>query len=586
MSMGPVGRTRAHAAMISRLKAQTGTALVMSVGVLAVLTIAGTTAMAYSTSNSRMASRSKADELAFSLSEAGLNNAMAVLANPDNNALDEDLLPHTEATASSTNYEGGTAKWYGTFNWDKLAWNLTAIGLQTNPTGAGQVRRILTAEVPVQVMNTQDNNTPAWNYIYARATGSPCDVTLSNNLSGQSRFYVAGNLCLSNNVSITSESLIVRGNLDLSNNANVGTTSNRVEAHVGGNCRYGGGSWTSAPNYCEGNQDSRHIYSKLMPSGNAGVNGSPGDDIPLVPAPTANFPLWYEDAMPGPARNCTSSSGAPPTFDGNYPNMNNSVGTFNLTPASSYSCRVGPGADTTLSGAMNASQTTLTVASASGFPMSAFKIRIDDEYMNVTGGFGTTTWTVTRGVSGSTATSHVASQTVNWDDSTAAGGIIWNATTKTLTVKGTMFIDGSASITNGVLNKYDGQATLYLSGVFYINNNSKLCGGVSGSNCDFAAWNPNNEMLTISTDGSGGIAGTGNGILIDNNGQFQGGLFATYDVAFTNNSRSDGPIVGRTVKFSNNVQNDQFPTITTVPAGMPGNPAVRAQPNPPQMFAG
>jgi len=31
---------------------------------------------------------------------------------------------------------------------------------------------------------------------------------------------------------------------------------------------------------------------------------------------------------------------------------------------------------------------------------------------------------------------------------------------------------------------------------------------------------------------------------------------------------------------------DSFPTITTVPAGMPGNPAVYAQPNPPQLYSG
>jgi hypothetical protein len=68
---------------------------------------------------------------------------------------------------------------------------------------------------------------------------------------------------------------------------------------------------------------------------------------------------------------------------------------------------------------------------------------------------------------------------------------------------------------------YNGQSTLYLSGVFYINNSSKLCGGVSGSECAFSTWNPNNELLTIVTDWHGGFAGTGNGILIDNNAQFQ-----------------------------------------------------------------
>jgi hypothetical protein len=567
--------------MMKRLKNQNGIALVMSLGILSVFSIVGTTTLVYTTSNSRSVGVSKENELSFSLAEAGLNNAMAVLSEPSNNALDSDLLPSTEATASSSPYEGGTSKWYGTLDRAQAMWTITSLGLYDNPTGVGlaQVRRKLVAKVPVIPTNTQNNNSPAWNYIYARATGSICDVTLSNNLSGQSRFYVAGNLCLSNNVDITSESLIVRGNLDLANNADVGTTSSRVEGYVGGNCRYGGGTWATP---CTGDQDSRHIFSKLMPGGTVGVNNT----APLVPEPASDFAAWYEDAIPGPAQSCTSSSGTPPTFDNNYPTRNNSVGTFELTPASSYACRTGPGANTTLSGAMSASQTTLSVSSATGFPSATFKIRIDDEVMNVTGGFGTTTWTVTRGVSGTTAASHVTSQTVIWDDANTPGMILWNTTTKTLTVRGTIFIDGSASITNGALNKYDGQSTLYLSGIFYINNSSKLCGGVSGSDCAFSAWNPNTELLTIVADGQGGTAGTGNGISVDNNAQFQGGLFATYDVAFSNNARSDGPIVGRTVKFSNNVQNDQFPTITSVPAGMPGNPIVHAQPNPPQLFAG
>jgi hypothetical protein len=572
--------------MFSKLRRQSGSALVMSVGMLAILTISGTTLVAYSTSNARTSSYSKQNELAFSLAEAGLSNAVAVLANPDNYALNEFLLPKTEATASSIALEGGTAKWYGVLDKPNATWTIYAIGLYNNPTGEGvaKVRRQLKAEVPVTPTNTQPNNSPAWNYIYARATGSPCDVTLNNNLSGQSRFYVAGNLCLDNNVDITSESLIVGGNLDLSNNADVGTTSTRVETYVGGECRYGGGAWTASPGHCSGVQDSRHIFSHLKApnTSTAGVN----TPAPVVPEPEADFVGQYETATPGPAHGCTSSSGSPPTFDNNYPNRDNSLGTFELTPASSYTCRYGPGAYTTLASAMNASQTSVSVASATGFPMTPFRIRIDDEYMNVVGGFGTTTWTVNRGALGSTATPHVTSQTITWDDADTIGMIMWNATTKTLTLKGTIFIDGSASITNGSLNMYNGQTTLYLSGVFYINNSSKLCGGVSGSNCAFSTWDPNNELLTIVTNSSGGLAGAGNGILVDNNAEFQGGLFATYDVQFSNNSRSDGPIVGRTVKLANNVQNDQFPTITTVPAGMPGNPDVYAQPNPPKLFAG
>lgn len=487
---------------------ENGSALILSLGLLVILTITAATLLSYSSSNARTASRSKTDNLSFSLSEAGLANSLAILNNPSNNALDQDILPSSEATAATVTYEGGTAKWWGVLDRNTAVWSVTGVGLFANPTGSeAQVRRKLSAKVPVFPTNTQPSNAPAWNYIYSRATGSTCDMTISNNVSGNSRLYVAGNLCLSNNATITSESLIVRGHLDLSNNAQVGTSGARVETYVGGNCRYGGGSWATP---CTGNQDSRKIYSKLMPSGAVGVNSI----APLVPEPAANFGQWYENSIPGPAQACTTTSGTPPMLDNNYPTRNNSVSpSVNLTPSSSYTCRVGPAAS-------------------------------------------------------------------------PSGELSWNNTNKTLTVSGTIFIDGSAYISNNTLNQYNGQATLYMSGTFVINNTSKLCGGVSGSDCNFAAWNPNTELLTIVTEGSGGLAEAGNGILIDNNAQFQGGLFAQSAVEYKNNARSDGPIVGSTVKLSNNVQNDQFPTLTVVPAGMPGNPVVYAQPNPPELFSG
>jgi hypothetical protein len=232
---------------------------------------------------------------------------------------------------------------------------------------------------------------------------------------------------------------------------------------------------------------------------------------------------------------------------------------------------------------VNATQTTITVASASGFPTSAFRARIDDEYMDVTAGFGTTTWTVTRGVNGSTAASHASAQTVLWD-TPPSGELSWNATTKSLTIKGTILIDGSAKVSNGALNSYNGQGTLYLSGTFL--QNGSLCGGISGSSCDFSAWNPNTEMLTIVANGNGGQVNPGDSIQLNNNWSFQGALYATNIVELGNNVTVDGPIVGSQILLSNNLTTNAFPTITTVPAGMPSNPAVYAQPNPPQSFSG
>ncbi|MEP6909997.1 MAG: hypothetical protein ABI896_06135 [Actinomycetota bacterium] len=560
---------------------QGGFALIMAVGVLGVLTIAGTTVMVYTTSNTKTVARSKSDETSFSLSEAALNDAMAVLANPTNNALDPDVLPSTEATSSSIVYENGTAKWYGVLDRAAATWTVTALGIYDNPSGAGaaQVKRTLTAKVPVTPALTQPLNNPAWDYMYATHIGSTCDETLSNNVSGNARMYVAGNLCIGNNAGTSISTLIVGGDLDLYPNANVGAStsmSTRVETYVGGNCRYGGATWAA----CSGNQDGRHIYSKLANGTTIGVNHT----APALPAPTADFAGWYENGIPGPSQPCTTTTGSPPTFDTNYPARDSSAGIVDLTPASSYVCRVGPGAATTLPIAINTTQTSITVVAATGFPVSAFRIRIDDEMMNVTAGFGTTTWTVTRGVNSSTAVSHIATQSVIWDDARTSGELSWNATTKTLTTKGTIYIDGSAKVANGALNTYNGQAAIYLSGTFYLSG--MLCGGVSGTSCNFASWNPNTEMLMIVANGTGGQVLPADSIQLANGAQFEGGLFATGKVEFGNNSFSDGPVMGSEIILANNVTTNSFPTITTVPVGMPSNPAVYGQPNPPQLFAG
>ncbi|MGB2875569.1 MAG: hypothetical protein WBB76_08865 [Gaiellaceae bacterium] len=572
-----------------RLRGERGMALVMAIGITTVLAIAGTTAVVYSTSNSTESTQTSSKQDAFSLAEAGINNSMAVLNLPTNNSLDPTILPNR--TSCSTNlgstcsapYGDGYVVWGGTLDRSAAIWTVTSTGYYRNASkgNSGYLSKTLTAKVTVVPTYTQPLNNPAWNYIYATRTGNPCDETLSNNVSGGSWMYIAGNLCLSNNVGITSTKLIVNGNLDLANNAYVGANTNmstRVETYVGNNCRYQ--KVSSAWHTCTGNQDAYNIFSKLSDGSTIGVNHT----APVIAAPAADFATWYQNAIPGPAQSCTTSSGTTPTFDNNYPNRDNSVSTsFDLTPSSSYICRVGPGASTTVSSAMTASQTTITVPSASGFPTSGnYRIRVDDEDMTVTAGQGTTTWTVTRGVNGTTAATHAAGASVYWDDSNTSGEISWNATSKTLTVKGTIFIDGSAKVSQNA--NYNGQATLYLSGTMLFNGS--LCGVPTGSSCVFSNWNPNTELLTIVANGTGGQVAAGDSIQLINNQYFQGGLFGTGNVDYGNNASSDGPIMGSQILLSNNVVTNAFPNITTVPVGQPGNPEVYAQPNPPQMFSG
>ncbi len=492
-------------------------ALVMAIGMTTVLGIAGTTAMVYSTSNSTESVQSSSKQKAFSLAEAGINNAMAVLNLPSNNSLQPDLLPNRTscssnlATTCSAPYGDGYVVWGGVLDRSTAIWTVTSTGYYRNVAkgnASGYVAKKLTAKVTITPSYTQPLNNPAWNYMFATRTGNACDETLNNNVSGGSRMYVAGNLCLSNNVTMQPSSLLVNGNLDLSNNAAVGASTSmntRVETYVGGQCRYGGGSWA---NPCSGNQDARHLYSKMNPPTYvAGVNSS----VPVFAAPQTDYNTWYQNAIPGPKQDCTTKTGTTPTWDTNYPTRDDSVATvFDLTPSTSYTCIVG----------------------SAGNP---------------------------------------------------SGELAWNATTKVLTVAGTMFIDGSLKETNS-LAQYNGQATIYLSGTFLVNG--MLCGGISGSTCNAGAWDPNSEMLTIVTNATGGQVNTGDGIELSNNAAFQGALYSSGNIELGNNGWSDGPMVGAQIILSNNVNTSSFGTITTVPVGQPGNPAVYAQPNPPQMFSG
>ncbi|MFL6033814.1 MAG: FG-GAP-like repeat-containing protein, partial [Gaiellaceae bacterium] len=73
----------------------------------------------------------------------------------------------------------------------------------------------------------------------------------------------------------------------------------------------------------------------------------------------------------------------------------------------------GDSASTTTTADVDDSATTLAVTSADGFPTTApFKIRVDDEIMLVTGGEGTMSWTVTRGVDGTDAAAHTSGAAV------------------------------------------------------------------------------------------------------------------------------------------------------------------------------
>jgi Tfp pilus assembly protein PilE len=89
------------------------------------------------------------------------------------------------------------------------------------------------------------------------------------------------------------------------------------------------------------------------------------------------------------------------------------VDAADATYASDSAYRADTSPSTTLTAGMTVDQTSITVASASGFPTVApYLVQVDSELVLVNSGAGTTAWTVKRGQNGTTAATHAAAATV------------------------------------------------------------------------------------------------------------------------------------------------------------------------------
>ena len=355
-----------------------GVVLVVALGVLIALSLTMVSAVDFSAANGRSADYSEAAQKAFALAEAGLNNAAAVLNNPDNNARVQTTLPATEAQAAAQSYRDGTAYWWGVFD-GATRWEVCGVGAVRNPTGVGlpQVKRRVCATVVVTSALTQRLNNQAWNYIFAKDTGSECDMWLVNNARIDASVYVNGNLCMDNSAQIVEAPgddrtlLVVRGKLKLLRSDNsVGVAATKIaEAHVANGC-----TWRGNP-----------LHNPCSSADNVWADRITSSPTEIV-APDADFEWWYANAAPGPLHPCTESYGTAPNFD-NDGLRNRSAGTFDLTPNRSYTCRVRDGSGE-LVGELSWNHTTrqLTVLGAIYFDGNMI---VGDNALNDYGGMAT-----------------------------------------------------------------------------------------------------------------------------------------------------------------------------------------------------
>ncbi len=173
------------------LAGESGFALVIALAVTVVFSMTVVTVIESASSNSRSSDRSKGRVSAYSLAEAGINNAASILAK--SNAYDPHLLhpqgsyaqqdcasPPANPTGGTLlgdtcspyawTYDGGTTSMWGWFDSDTSLWTITSTGTVRNAFASTPTSRTLTATVHIRAQASQLNVVPAWNYVFVKDT--------------------------------------------------------------------------------------------------------------------------------------------------------------------------------------------------------------------------------------------------------------------------------------------------------------------------------------------------------------------------------------------------------------------------------
>jgi len=308
-----------------------GMALVMAIGVMATLAITGGSLVLYSTSNEGTANRSLAEQKVQAATQAGIDNAVAVLgAQTTTGIKSATVFSSLSAGNRTATINGVTVTWNGTLGdtptglLHDYKWQLTATGTMANPSGSGMVSRSITADVPLIPKSTQATSGSAWNYIYSWQP-STCGGS-ANNSDLRTNMYFEGDFCMSNNSQLTgSVSLIVHGKTTMTSPQNaIGTSGTPLAQNF---MKLGCSSKSNSTLHTPCTSADK-VYPNSVSTG-----------VPVIPRPVASFTDWYTVASPGPANGCgTGSTGTLPVFDNNT-TLDGSLPTAaNLTPNTAYDC--------------------------------------------------------------------------------------------------------------------------------------------------------------------------------------------------------------------------------------------------------
>jgi Tfp pilus assembly protein PilX len=534
-----------------------GFALVVALAVTVVFSMTVITVIEAATSNTHSSDMSKNRVSAYSLAEAGIANANAILggknpydshvlhpqganaqadcANPPANPTGTALLGDT-CSPMVFDLDGGTATVSGWLNMSTANWTITSTGQVTRNAFASQpATKTLTVVVHIRARASQQNVTPAWNYVFVKDTTSDvCNITLDQTTALTSSVYTEGNLCFKNSASISETNsadpvlLEVRGKLVWLSGASKGVGQSSplqqiTSAKIGGGCT--SGAVTNTAHVCTPPATgSDYFYVKT------GGYSQVADAIAAPALTTTDWDNYYQTSTISRLSPCAAGGLAATSFDGDTTRNNNLATAFNLTPGTNYTCQT---------------------KNANGYVI---------------------------------------------------GELDWDASSHILSTRGTVFIDGNVTI-NGLVkyrgvNKYGthpsgsngsdglgGMMVMYVSGTVSLSNSGVFCGwntnndsaAYNGSSCDFTAWTPATSMLMFVAKG---------GVTLNQSSFFQGAIFSEGNVSLGQSAQTEGPIITNTLSLGQSVQMKPLPGLADLPLGAPGNPNTSGYPEQPAYTSG
>jgi hypothetical protein len=542
----------------ARPRAEDGFALVIALAVTVVLSMTVVVVIESAASNQRSAYRSKGRVSAYDLAEAGINNAFSILSksNPYDAHLLHPQAPYAQADCSSppVNPVGSTAlgDTCSPYVWSFDGGSATTWGwFDTNTsnwniTSTGTVRNAFASASTTRTLTAS---------VHIRARASQMNVVPAwNYVFVKDTTSNVCNVTLDNTTSLSS-SLYVEGNLCFKNSAGISepNPADPVLLEVRGKL-----VWLTGAS--KGVGDNSANPAQLVTSAKIGGGCTSG-------------------AVTNTAHVCSPSS---PTNDYFY---------------------VRNGGYSTSAPAISAP--VLTSTDWDGYYQSATISRV---HPCNTGGLPGTSFDndLTRNTSLPTTFVLTAATNYTCQTTNSSGAVIgeldWNASTRILQIRGTVFIDGNVSI-DGVV-KYrgvnasgthpsgsdgtdglGGMMTMYVSGTVSLTNTGVFCGwntntdssAYSSGSCDFNSWTPATSMFML-------IAG--GGVTLNQGSYFQGAIFTAGAVALGQSAQTEGPIIAGGLTLGQSVKMKPLPGLADLPLGAPGNPNTSGVPEAPAYGAG